>query len=67
VIATEGGGFAVVGSKKDGIWFAKFASESGSSPNESSLLAPLIIAVLVLAIVVVVETALLVYFKKRKR
>ena len=67
VIATEDGGFAVVGSKKDGVWFAKFAPESGSSPNESSsLLVPLIVAVLVLAIAVVVVTALLVYFKKRK-
>jgi hypothetical protein len=67
VTASADGGFAVVGSMNGNVWLAKFAPESKSSSNASSpILTWLIIAVVVLVVAVIVETALLVYLKKRK-
>lgn len=65
VISTRDGGFAVVGSKKDNVWLAKFASESTVLDVLSSEV--LITAFVVIAATAVVTVATLVYLKKRKR
>ena len=66
VLVTNDGGYAVAGGSGYNVWLAKFASESNSSPNDSST--PLSTTWIVVAIIVVavVGVGLLVYFKKRK-
>jgi len=67
VIATEDGGYAVMGSLDNTIWLAKFAPESNTSPDGSSPIpATLIIDIFIMVIIVAVVGSLLVYFKKRK-
>jgi hypothetical protein len=68
VIATEDGGFAVVGSKKDSVWLAKFAPESNASPNGPTPFPTtwVVATLIVVVIVAVVGLGLLIYLIKRK-
>ncbi len=68
VTTTEDGGFAVVGSKQDSVWLAKFAPEPNASPNGSTPFPTTwVVAILIaIVIVVIVGLGLLIYFIKRK-
>jgi len=68
VIATEDGGFTVVGSKNNEVWLAKFAPESNASPDGSAPIptAWVVATLLVVVIVAVAGLGILVYLIKRK-
>ena len=61
VTTTKDGGFAVVGSKKDSVWLAKFASETAILQTEH-----LIVLVVVIVTVIGAGLGLLIYLIKRK-
>lgn len=68
VISTIDGGYAIVGTMEDEVWFAKFASEGNSVPEPAltsvtTLLVAFIIAVVLVAAVCV---GLVVYLRKRR-
>jgi hypothetical protein len=64
LVATEDGGFAVVGSLNGSIWLAKFAPQPVS---ESSWLAVIIIAVVAAVVISAEVTFGVLFFLKRKR
>jgi hypothetical protein len=71
VTATEDGGFAVVGSKQDSVWLAKFAIESNESNDSPDGSTPFpttgVVAILIaIVIVVIIGLGLLIYLIKRK-
>jgi hypothetical protein len=70
VIVTDDGGFAVVGSKSNNVWLAKFAPESLNPSNTNGTAPPfsatVLIAVVIIVAVVVAGLGLLIYLIKRK-
>jgi hypothetical protein len=71
VIATADGGYAVVGTLDDSIWFAKYAPETiilpDTTPSDTSPFdAPAMLVVFGIVAIVAATISVIVYFKKRK-